>query len=225
MRTRKGVVALVALAVVGAAAPTAAAEPAAGQQHCVMHLSKVGKSTDTCYDTFTEAIADATNGKITDAPASADSVAGDAGFAARLNAAGAKKGSPQANAAAGGTVIGIEWIHSLWKGSSWTAEADYGCDNNWNQLDWLQDNLGGTWLNDEISSFDTRFSGTYGDCIAVHYEHAYFYGASDKPEVYLLGMDRDEGRHCGTPLGMMNDRTSSITWGGRVVLSNPPCGG
>jgi hypothetical protein len=71
IRTIIGLLAAASAAVVmmPAAADAAPATPTKQQPYCVMHLSQGNKTT--CYSTFTAALSDGTNGKIADAPATA----------------------------------------------------------------------------------------------------------------------------------------------------------
>lgn len=186
---------------------------AATTQHCVLHLSQ-GKTFD-CYTTFTEAIADGTNGRVTDAPKAVNMTTGvDSTLRAKLDAAAVPSGSRQTRAA-GGTVIGVEYVHSDFRPSSWTVEVDWGCDTNTDTDDWLLDSLGGTWLNDEISSYQT-----FANCWAApHYEHAGWSGVRGgiyfphtqevRNMAEVIGVRADESFACYC----MNDATSSIKWG------------
>ncbi|WP_147425186.1 hypothetical protein [Bailinhaonella thermotolerans] len=177
-----------------ALAPTTAAHSAASQdRHCVAHLSQgAARSAVTCYDTFPKAIADATAGRVANAPADAAAAARDSGFARRLNAAADKKGNAQALAAAE-TVIGIEFEHRDFRGTSLAVVAPHGCESG---TVWDFGNLGGTEWNDRFSSFAT-FSG----CRARHWEDAGLEGALRDylPSTAYIGR-------------AMNDETSSIQW-------------
>ena len=66
-------------------------------RHCVTDLSKRDDPT-TCYDTFTAAIAAATGGRITDAPADLRVAMNDERFLARVYNTGKKKKKPSRQA-------------------------------------------------------------------------------------------------------------------------------
>ncbi|WP_433335181.1 hypothetical protein [Spirillospora sp. CA-294931] len=185
------IVAAAGLALVSAPASAEAQKKA----NCVVHLSQ-GGAID-CYATFTEAMRDATNGRVTDAPKNARDAIKDATLTRRVNAAAAKKGA--ARAAAGGTAIGVELEHNIGTlgGRSWTVEADYGCDGNLAGHDWEVRDLGDSWWNDEISG-----ATAYGHCWVRHFEHHEFGGRSSGWARFNVNL---------TDVGM-NDMTSSIQW-------------
>ncbi|WP_271220701.1 peptidase inhibitor family I36 protein [Streptosporangium carneum] len=151
-----------------------------------------GENT-TCYATFTEAVADATGGRITDAPRDSVSAMADPAFDRRVNALSQDTG--QAVAQASAVILGIEYEHGNYGGGSWIVEADSGCNPD-PGLDWGFPYLG-NW-NDKISSFRV-----YGDCWVNHYEDEDYGGAT-------TGW-RGSTSYIGSA---MNDETSSIIWGG-----------
>jgi hypothetical protein len=204
MRLRRiiGLVVVAAAAVV--ALPTAAnAAPAAApsKQHpyCVLHASQ--GNTTSCYSTFTAAISDGTNGRVTDAPAAASSTSAD--LDRRINAATTKAGTPQAKAAAGGTVIGINYWDVGYAKYSWVVETSYGCDNDKTTRDWLISLRGSGWDN-QISSFRT-----FGNCQSFNYDAYDWTG----PFVWSDTADNPDLRIYNYPAGYdFNDRISSISW-------------
>jgi len=191
-----------------AAAPE---EPAAGSsarasRHCVMAPS----GETTCFGTFTEAIAVATGGEITDAPAD-PALVDQPSFAARINAIAERVASqPQDPTASGiaprtNVVIGIVYMDSNFGGDTWVFIQPHGCDFNLSTIDFSVANLntspydccGG--INDEIGSFQS-FSG----CQTVLYEDWMFMGSATNGGVPIVDMS-----FVG---GAMDDRASSIRW-------------
>ncbi|MET9735612.1 hypothetical protein ABZZ79_34800 [Streptomyces sp. NPDC006458] len=174
-----------------------APQPKAGR-HCVVHLSRADQVS--CFSSFTAAISSATGGKITDAPADARSALNDPRFAARLDETAAKHPSSTASstrptAAQGSTVIGIEYWHIGWAGSTYVLSADYGCTTALDGPEWEFSFWRAPW-SDNISSFRT-----YANCYADHFDGPFY-----------------TGDHTGYQYGQyyigefMNDRTSSIQW-------------
>ncbi|MEV7007763.1 hypothetical protein [Streptosporangium sp. NPDC051022] len=191
----------VALAPAAGAAPSPSASPAGrtGQtppagKPCVTHLT-TDPSTNgrvSCYDTFTEAIADATGGRITDAPRDGASAVADPAFGRRINALAQANGRPAAQASE--FVIGIEYVHANYDGGYLIFAAGAPCDDD-NEVEWRLPYLD-SGFNDKISSFES-----YSDCEANHYEHFEYGGSS-------TGW-RGHTSYIGSA---MNDQTSSIEW-------------
>ncbi|RKS79015.1 hypothetical protein BZB76_0453 [Actinomadura pelletieri DSM 43383] len=157
-------------------------QEATGGENCVVHLSS--NNSVKCFDTFTEAIADATAGRITNAPRDARSAMADSGLDRRLNGLGT---------AGPGIVLAIEYADSDYAGRHNIYTGSAGCDND-DGVEWRVESLGS--FNDMITSFRN-----YADCQANHYEHIDFEGAStgwlnDTPNIGEA----------------MNDQTSSIQW-------------
>jgi len=181
----------------------AAVEGPQGAQHCVVSPS----SQVTCYDTFTAAIAAATNGEIADAPADPRLAIDDDAFTTRINAIGDRV---RANAAGIGekankavVVIGISYkdAHYNTGGGTWVWEKPWGCDGNLASSDWWVENLNvppfsDFGFNDSISSFHS-----YNNCRTQLFEDWRFLGSRTP----LTG-DMD---YVGDA---MNDRASSIAW-------------
>ncbi|MEV7012195.1 hypothetical protein [Streptosporangium sp. NPDC051022] len=191
-------------------APGSAGQRPPGGKHCVVHLAPGSHSVApsgqrlvllsvqnrTCYRTFTEAIADATGGRITDAPREAATAMADPEFDRRMNALG--QTNDQATMQGSWVPLSLEFEHGNYGGDSTAIHISYpACTPKHDVLTLL--NLDGSdkfgrW-NDKISSFRS-----YGDCEVNHYEHFDFGGDS-------TGWSRNAGW-----LGSMNDKTSSIAW-------------
>jgi hypothetical protein len=192
MRLRIFFLASIAAAGMGTVAVAAPARAAGQDRHCVIDVSSPGARA-TCYDSFTAAIAEATGGRITDAPDNAAAAVKDPRLAARLNAPVTRSGGA---APAADVLIGIEYEDSDFEGSTLTITAPAGCfgahtDADW---DWGLSSVGSDW-NDEIGSY-RAFSG----CLAEHFEHIDFGGVSTA---------YDAGR---ADMGWMDDEASSIRW-------------
>ncbi|RKS79016.1 hypothetical protein BZB76_0454 [Actinomadura pelletieri DSM 43383] len=173
-----------------AAPPTAATggQTPANDRHCVLHLTSGG--TVSCYRTFTEAIADATGGQITNAPRNVAAAVADTEFDRRLNALG----QSEHRAADLDAVISIEFEDANYGGRSNVIEADGVCDDN-DDIEYSAPTLPEDW-NDTITSFKT-----YVQCQVNHYQHPDYQGTrtgwlEDTPNIGSI----------------MNDRTSSIQW-------------
>ena len=168
------------------AAATPSAAPS-GTAHCVRNLST---GTEGCFTTFTQAIAAATGGVITDAPADPARATADPVFAQRLtvlsDAIAAGKAAVTASA-----VLGISWEHINYGGASHTWSASYGCDNSLD-VDWQVANVGTTW-NDRISS-----AQSFSNCQSKYWEHANFAGQSTA--WFTIASN----------FGTMNDKATSI---------------
>lgn len=188
---------------VGVACLLAGAVPAATAQanegttttgkHCVVEVTN-GKTT--CYQSFRDAVAKATGGRITDAPSTPSTAVADSRFEDRLNALGAESGEEDGRA---NVVVSIEydWAYYQDDVGSLTASAPGGCVAN-GGADWQLANVGEDW-NDRISSFRG-----YADCNVDHFEHADFDGAS-------TGWLADVGSMADHT--SLNNLTSSIRWG------------
>jgi hypothetical protein len=183
-----------AIALAGTMTP-ATAQAATTGQHCVMRLPNTGKVL--CYNTFPEAIVAATGGRVTSAPADARAALDDLAFTEKVN----KAGNP---ARAGGvigykseTIIGIEYTHIGYAGSTYTITAGWGCTTDMDYPEWEFSFWRTPWET-SISSFRT-----YGNCWAEHFDHAFWHEGQDhtgyQPSQYYIGE-------------WMNDRASSVRW-------------
>ncbi|MGG8410227.1 peptidase inhibitor family I36 protein [Streptomyces sp. 12297] len=166
------------------ASPTTPRGPKAGA-HCVAHVST---HTTTCYDTFREAIADATDGRVTDAPAVPGKAARDKAFVAELNAPAGARVAASAEGGVVGAVFYWDWNYG---GASWTVEIPERCKDN-GTWDWGYTDLSG-W-NDAISSVLPA-----NNCWVALYSDIYYNGTN---QLYTNA----------TPYvgDAMNDRASSV---------------
>jgi hypothetical protein len=189
MRIRTLAFASIAIVGMGMAAVATPAQATEKDRHCVVN---VAEGSTICFSSFTEAIATATGGQVTDAPDSAGAAMKSPRLAAQLNATSAKKGGASPIAAA--IVIGIEWWDSDLGGATYTVTAPSGCTTTLNDIDWVVPSLPSNW-NDEIGSYRS-----YANCYAKHFEHISFTGISTA---------FDGGQN---DMGWMDDETSSIQW-------------
>jgi hypothetical protein len=160
-------------------------------QHCVVNLSDNNKTT--CHGSFRAAIADATEGHITDAPQNPATAARDAAFESRINALA----TTQHNALSS-YVLSIEYTNVNFSGESHVFVGwDICGDTSYSVPD---ASLVG-W-NDKTSSF-----AAYSECWVKHFENTSFTGA------------RTDFLTSAATLGVMNGATSSILW---QALNCPP---
>jgi hypothetical protein len=159
-------------------------------RHCVFQVESDQMS---CFDTFTDAMAFATQGRIADAPADAAAAATDADLEARINAlAGASSWS---GATLSSVVIAISYWGRDFQGNSSIHTRSYGCDGNLSTIDFENPEIS-DYNNNQFSSFRT-FSG----CAMQYYDYKYFGGAMT-PISYTTA-------YVGAA---MDDRASSIRW-------------
>ncbi len=169
-----------------------------GSKHCVRHFEPVSPDVKEpvtqdkgCYSNFADALAAATGGRVLlpkeFRPDDITQEILDTGLA------DAKLAGIQTY-----VVIGIDWEHANFQGSSIINETDHsaGCTDG-TSYGW--ENMGGNWWNDRISS-----AQGYTGCRADHYEAAYYGGA-------LLRCYPNSTSVCANS-GVMNDQTSSINW-------------
>ena len=168
-------------------ATPAQAQAGSKDRHCVTDVS-APNTPATCYDSFTTAIAKATGGRVTDAPADVRKAMRDPKVTAQLNDTSF---APTVN-----VILSVEWLDSYLGGDSVTFTAPSGCTDTRDDIDWQDASLPDG-LNDEISAY-TTFSNS--NCRVKHWEHPNFAGMS-------IGFDA--GR---TDMGDMDDETSSIQW-------------
>jgi hypothetical protein len=152
-------------------------------RHCVVDVS-AANARMACYDSFTTAIAEATRGRVTDAPADVRKAMRDPKLIAELN-----DPTPAASA-----VLSIEWDGSNYTGHSVTVTAPIGCTLSGDDIDWQVPSLE-PGLDDQISSY-MAFSG----CWVKHWEHPNYTGLS-------IGFDGGQA-----DMGEMDNKTSSIQW-------------
>ncbi|MBR1276101.1 hypothetical protein [Bradyrhizobium sp. AUGA SZCCT0283] len=198
--------ALASIAVIGLASVATPAHPrekvgrhavnANKNRHCVTDLSK---PDTTCYDTFTAAIAAATRGRVTDAPADSRVAMKDERFMARVYNTGdkniqtgdKKKADIQPRVFG---VIGTIFYQSDFDGSShsWSEQT---CDDQTDpatgqeHIDWRVAYVGDDWNDD----FESARGGN--NCQMKVFEHRDFQGASSPWfwEINWLGVLQDEG--------------------------------
>lgn len=160
-------------------------------RHCVVHVS-----TDTiaCYETFREAISQATGGFIKDAPMDARAAIASEGFTQEINSMVEADGSPRTGVKS--VVASIQFSDKNGQGTTLTAKSERGCDDNadvdgeWRDVD----NISPAW-DDQISSFRG-----YSKCQVNMWEHPGFNGANNGWQ----SSDMD--------MGAMNNQASSIRW-------------
>lgn len=186
-----GAVAVAALTTL--AGPTGAAVATSGDggggKHCTVRPNQWGP---VCFDTFAQAIADATNGAVR-LPAGARTVT------QRQLDAGARAAGLGANAA---TVVAVVYNDANFGGHSFTFVKDHGCDGDWGTVEfeegnlrYFYDNTGFNW-GDEIGS-----AQEYAGCHGIYYENSWFNTRKSGRTV--------EGAWSG---GWMDDEASSIRW-------------
>jgi hypothetical protein len=175
------VVAALGAATITAPAPAQAADK---PQHCVVDVSTVSQKM-SCYDSFTTAIAKATKGRVTDAPADVRTAMRSPKLAAQLN--------DTSFAPAAGFVLSTEWDGSGFSSDSISFTGSTGCDNSMD-VDFEVAYVGDRW-NDDISSYLA-----FSNCLVKHWEHRDFAGLS-------TGFDAGQ-----SDMGIMDDETSSIQW-------------
>jgi hypothetical protein len=160
-------------------------------RHCVTDLSKPDAPT-TCYDTFTAAIAAATRGRVTDAPADSRKALKDERFMARVyNTPDKEKETIQTQDAPPQArifgVVGTIFYDENFDGSSrtWSQES---CDD-FASIDWEVSYVGDDWNDD----FQSAKGGN--NCQMRVFEHSGFGGASTPWfwENPWLGVLEDEG--------------------------------
>jgi len=166
---------------------TAAPRAATGGRHCALGAG-AGQRLH-CFDTFPAAVAFATGGRVTTAPASPAQAALDPGFTVAVEAAAA----PQSTTAS--VLVGIEYADANYGGSSLAMYAPGGCDNSLD-VDYRFPTLPSGW-NDRISSFRS-----YSNCAQQLFAATYFGGGSLTGVISSLS-------YVGPAA---NDRASSITF-------------
>lgn len=193
--------ALLALSMPALVTPhTAAASPTTGP-NCVVEVSRPGASDpaeQTCYRTFSEAVAKATGGRVTNAPTDPRAAFGDRDLQKRLNVTMGTQKNPVAagRALQGNVLLGIEYEHVSFGGGSRLFYGDRACTTTTSDAEWGFADLSSTGFNDVISSFVT-----YNNCWVDHYEHSGYAGAHTgyQPTQHSIA-------------NWMNDSTSSLIW-------------
>ncbi|MPY64095.1 hypothetical protein [Streptomyces spongiae] len=179
--------------VVAVPAQASAAEGTGG--HCVYNLST---DTTACYSTFRAATADATNGKVTDAPISARAALADTSLQKRLD-------GPMPTAGVG-TREAVDYLLSIEydianlssSGGTLTIKGNAPCVED-GQRDYTFNDVRDAWpsWNDRISSFQG-----YNTCDVNHYEHQ-----------VINGGDTTGPKRSMTTMGSMSNKTTGLTFG------------
>ncbi|MFC8123994.1 hypothetical protein [Streptomyces sp. NPDC057302] len=168
------------------AQPAGADEPAA--RHCVLDAPT---GEQRCFDSFDEAIDRATDGRVTDAPASPRAAVTSSAFRAAMSETAAKEAEGD-SAAAGDVIQGTFFSDPGFSGDSLTISGPSLCEKDgW--VNWQYD-LGDDWKN-RISSVQP-----WGNCAIWLYPEPDLGGDRDGP--FDENTD-DVGQ-------LMNDRTQSI---------------
>lgn len=184
---------------------------AARARHCVAQAYQVPEGSDpaalteeelavetaspaaTCFPTFAEALQAATGATSGIDPNLKPADVTDE-MLIRFTQSAAEVAAVDTSAPAATTVIGIHYTGSNYTGSThiWSVPNSVGCTTGYV---YSYANLGGTWLNDTISSYRA-----YGGCAATyHFEHASFAGA-------VLKCNWCSRMHA------LDNRTSSLLW-------------
>lgn len=144
----------------------------AGNANCVVSLQRGSDATGArtaCFATFTQAIRFATNGAVTDAPATAAQGAKTPTLADKLAAA---KRVTAGTAVVQQAVIGIEYDAANYGMDSWSIiiVGNAACTASTTDVDYqwsMPEYLGGKRIWDAVSSYETFFNDTV--CFAAHY--------------------------------------------------------
>lgn len=175
-----------------AAVATGARAQTAGR-HCVVRLAERGRTS--CHRTFRQAIADATGGRVANAPLDPATAVSDQTFNQHLNStAGGKKHARVAVQES--IVVSVEYEHADYGGSSRVFTGTHLCTATTGDVDFVYSNLAAVGFDDTISSFMT-----FGNCFVSHFENPDFGGIRTgfEPTRSYIG-------------DLMNDRTSSLQW-------------
>jgi hypothetical protein len=140
---------------------TVAPAQASSEHHCVVNTLDVRV---TCYGSFTVAIAEATSGRVTDAPSHAQKAALDPHLKAELNKLAAEAGIGSARRAS--TVIEIGYEDEDFGGNSIIFTASRGCTGTLADVDFSAATV----------SADMASYKNFAGCYSKHYEFANFQG-------------------------------------------------
>jgi hypothetical protein len=193
VRTR--ILALVSLAF-AAVGITAVGTPAQAAEekpsHCIVNVTTPIAKVE-CFDSFTVAVAKATDGRVTDAPRDAEKAATDKGFEAKLRALSKLAAQPGVRAQ---NVIEIDYDYGFWGTSTftWWVESNSCWGNPLGTVRWQVWNLDDYGWNDRINGF-----ANHNFCRSTHFEHAGFQGLA-------IGWSTAGG------LGPLDGEVSSIQW-------------
>jgi hypothetical protein len=145
-------------------ATAAARPPATAGPHCT--LAAGSGQTLHCFATFPAAIAYASGGRITDAPASATAAALDPAFAAKVTGANRSAVVPAAS-----SVLGVEYADANFRGATLTMSGAGSCDNS-SDADFRFGSMPAGW-NDRITSFKS-----FSNCAQQLFRSTNFTGGS-----------------------------------------------
>ncbi|MEU8378404.1 hypothetical protein [Streptosporangium sp. NPDC048865] len=169
--------------------------------NCVVDVAggASGQGTERCFPTFTEAIRFATDGAVTDAPATAAEGVDDPDLDALLGGGEKSAGTEAPPDVAGASlVIGIEYQHRNHGGASYTFRGPRRCTGPTTDIDYSV-NLPRRWW-DRISSFRN-----YANCHTNHYAYTGFLPPATGYLNDRAVMPIVNGRN-------FNDDTRSIRW-------------
>jgi hypothetical protein len=155
-------IAVIGMGMTFLATPAQAAEK---DRHCVTNMSAPNTPT-TCYDSFTEAIAKATDGRVTDAPDNARKAANDPRLQTQLNSRAINTGGKATPQTA--SPIEIAWEDTDFGGNTWIFSTNRDCTATLDDIDFSE-----PYLNFGIRSFRN-----YRGCASKHYEFPNFEGRS-----------------------------------------------
>ncbi|MEV4974601.1 hypothetical protein [Streptomyces scopuliridis] len=162
-------------------------------------MVNVTNSATSCYDSFTDAMAKATDGRITDAPNNSRAAVADPRLVAQLNSPTATSGSTKGvTGGSTGTAalapISIMYKNADYGGDSLIYQGDFDCSGPTDQPDYWVELIQPGW-NDEIGSYRA-----YRNCWLSLFEHRGWTGGS-------IGYAGNR-----TDLGILDDKASSIRW-------------
>ena len=158
--------------------------------HCVFQFESEQMS---CFDSFTDAMVFATQGRINDAPADAAAAAADENLEARINTLA--KGTSESTATVAEVVITIFYWNKNFGGRSAIYTRSYGCDGNLSTPDFETPEFP-RGHNNEYSSFQT-----FANCAVQLYQFPGFGGVMT-PISYTMA-------YVGSAI---NNRVSSARW-------------
>lgn len=163
--------------------------------NCVLDLPE---ATMTCYDTFTEAIAAATEGVVTDAPNDVH----EAEQHGKLQEYIKEPPQPEFGDPRLPYILSIEYEDDDYGDSKLIARGERQCSNPIGDVDYYLPRMPAGW-NDQIGSFSAWYwisDAEHSLCYVQHFEHDDFQGGWIGPSETARNM------------GGMDDETSSIRW-------------
>ncbi|MFB8441547.1 hypothetical protein ACFC7A_21120 [Streptomyces niveus] len=188
-RMRKRMLAsAVAVAGMGMALTAQPTQAVQKDRHCVVNVSTGAQS---CYTSFTDAVAKATGGRVTDAPDDSRAAMSDSRLLNRLNARPTTKAGTGAAALA---PISIMYKDADFRGDSLIYQGEFDCSPTLTDINYTVELIRAD-FNDEIGSY-RAFRG----CRLSLFEHRGWAGG-------LIGFAGDR-----TDLGILDDKASSIRW-------------